>query len=865
MCLQETHQSVNDAKKWKAEWDGESVWSHALHSNNAGVAILFKKYLNVEIINFDEDYDGRTLRVTVQIDGLKFQLITIYGPNPETVTESEEFFDDINQFALSDLPCILLGDFNMVFDLERDRAGGTPRPLHTYGKVALQAFLQQHQITDVWREKYPDKLKFTWQGHHIKDYGGNKITKIIRSWIDRIYIPEEWLLNVKTAAITPFSWSDHDIMAVDIYLPTPVKRGSGYWKFNVNLLQDQEFIDHITSFWAHWETTVNDYDDIRTWWDLAKINFKKIAITHSTKASNRRKWERENLTSLLDAEESKQDPDPDIIEDIRENIRKMDVKAATRVYITTHMKYIEEGEQPTRYFFSIQKHLEKKQCINTLQKVTEDGHIELLTEQADIRHETANFYEKLYTKEENLDLQLQEQLISNIQRKLTPQQRNTLEAKLSKKELFIAIHQTEKGKTPALDGLTYEFYQFFLATLEDKFHKMQDIILNTIGCLTDSQRRSVITLLFKKGDPEDLANWRPVSLNCTDYKIISKAIANRLKTVLGTVIHPDQTCGIPGRNIFENLYLVRDIIRYTNQLGIKGYIISVDQEKAFDRVDRQFLYKVLHKMDFGPNFIRWVKILYTDSEACVLVNGYLTRTFPTTRGARQGCALSMQLYDVFEEPVAEEIRSDEDIKGIPLPGTQLTALQNLYADDKNFFLLTLISLYRLFHHFDIFERATGARIKPSKTQGLCLGGARPFHEQDIPVEWRDDLGLLILGIYFFTDQLRTTNFNWTKIKINLTEFIQRTKNRKLSLKGKVINLNMVALAKLWYLSTVFPIPQWELQSTEELIFKYLWDIPEDSDKKGPVARKTIYMPRERGGLALLHPVHQSTALRFKFF
>ena len=133
------------------------------------------------------------------------------------------------------------------------------------------------------------------------------------------------------------------------------------------------------------------------------------------------------------------------------------------------------------------------------------------------------------------------------------------------------------------------------------------------------------------------------------------------------------------------------------------------------------------------------------------------------------------------------------------------------------------------------------------------------------MEWRDDLGLLILGIYFFTDQLRTTNFNWTKIKINLTEFIQRTKNRKLSLKGKVINLNMVALAKLWYLSTVFPIPQWELQSTEELIFKYLWDIPEDSDKKGPVARKTIYLPRERGCLALLHPVHQSTALRFKFF
>ena len=93
----------------------------------------------------------------------------------------------------------------------------------------------------------------------------------------------------------------------------------------------------------------------------------------------------------------------------------------------------------------------------------------------------------------------------------------------------------------------------------------------------------------------------------------------------------------------------------------------------------------------------------------------------------------------------------------------------------------------------------------------------------------------------------------------------RARNRKLSLKAKIINLNMVALAKFWYLSTVFPIPDWELQSTERLIFKYLWDIPDDELGNEPVARNTIYLPKERGGLALLHPVHQSTALRFKFF
>ena len=105
---------------------------------------------------------------------------------------------------------------------------------------------------------------------------------------------------------------------------------------------------------------------------------------------------------------------------------------------------------------------------------------------------------------------------------------------------------------------------------------------------------------------------------------MSKAIAMRLKNVLGIVINEDQTCCIPGRCIFSNLYLIRDLITYTNQKGMKGYIISIDQEKAFDRVDRHFLFDVFEKMNFGPLFSRWIKALYNQSESCVLVNGHMT-------------------------------------------------------------------------------------------------------------------------------------------------------------------------------------------------------------------------------------------------
>ena len=98
ICLQETHQTAPDRDKWEGEWEGKSCWSHTTAAGHAskGVAILFKKYLNIEILETVEDFDGRILRVSVEIDSLRFQIVTIYGPNSETVQEGEQFFDSIN-------------------------------------------------------------------------------------------------------------------------------------------------------------------------------------------------------------------------------------------------------------------------------------------------------------------------------------------------------------------------------------------------------------------------------------------------------------------------------------------------------------------------------------------------------------------------------------------------------------------------------------------------------------------------------------------------------------------------------------------------------------------------------------------------
>ena len=163
--------------------------------------------------------------------------------------------------------------------------------------------------------------------------------------------------------------------------------------------------------------------------------------------------------------------------------------------------------------------------------------------------------------------------------------------------------------------------------------------------------------------------YRPISLLNIDYKIISKIITVRLGKVLPKIIGIDQTCSVKGRSIFDNLHLIRNIVDYVDQKNLAASFICLDQEKAFDRVSRSYMFDDLTAFGFNSNFIKWVKLLYNDISSSVIVNNHISQAFPIKRGVRQGCSLSMPLYVICFEPFAHKIRNSDDIKGINMPGT----------------------------------------------------------------------------------------------------------------------------------------------------------------------------------------------------
>ena len=213
------------------------------------------------------------------------------------------------------------------------------------------------------------------------------------------------------------------------------------------------------------------------------------------------------------------------------------------------------------------------------------------------------------------------------------------------------------------------------------------------------------------------------------YKILTKIISNRRKPTLAITISKEQTCGIPNRSIFSNLLTIRELIHQKNKhtKKIKTYIVSIDQEKAFGKVDRECLYKIMDKLGYSKSFINFVKRIYKNTQSVISNNGFLSTPLPLSRGVRQGCPLSLLLYIVNGELINLNIKSNEEIVRSPIPNQKEDLKLSQYADVTNLFIITEKSIAGILNLFEKYEIATGATINTSKTITTPLANAKIYN------------------------------------------------------------------------------------------------------------------------------------------
>ncbi|KAK3522473.1 hypothetical protein QTP86_013341 [Hemibagrus guttatus] len=594
------------------------------------------------------------------------------------------------------------------------------------------------------------------------------------------------------------------------------------------------------------------FNALQEWWDFTKTQIKVFCqqytlnvtrdIVRSLKALEIEIVELQHLEATgnrghIEALKSKKAKMNDLLD-----------VTAQGALVRSRFTSVTEMDAPSKFFFSLEQKNGQKRFIHAVR--TESG--DLLSEPTEIRKQTVRFYSKLYSSERSGAQIVEESFLKDLP-KLSEQATRELDRELTLAELHKALQGMENGRAPGIDGLRVEFYKAFWAVIGQDVPEVLNDSMN-VGQLPLSCRRAVLTLLPKKGDLTHLKNWRPVSLLCTDIKLLSKALASRLTKVMEQITHQDQSYCVPDRSIFDNIHLIRDILDVSRLLGLQTGLIFLDQEKAFDRVEHEYLWKVLETFGFNPGFVAMIRVLYCEIESVLKVNGGLCAPFRVYRGIRQGCSLSGMLYSLAIEPLLNKLRNH--LSGFNIPHANASVYLSAYADDLVVMINTQEDVNVLAAILNDFQILSSAKVNWTKSEAILVGewgGGQPTLPGGLV--WKRG-GFKYLGVYLGTNEF--LNKIWEGSVEHVKGRLSRWKRLvpKISYRGRTLVINNLAASSLW-LACVDPPPNL-LANIQAQLVDFFWDglhwIPQS----------VLHLPKEEGGQGLVQLSSRAAAFRLQF-
>lgn len=248
------------------------------------------------------------------------------------------------------------------------------------------------------------------------------------------------------------------------------------------------------------------------------------------------------------------------------------------------------------------------------------------------------------------------------------------------------------------------------------------------------------------------------------YKLISGAIAERIKPSLDTLIHGDQKGFIAGRYIGEVVRTTYDIIQYAKDNDKTGLLLLIDFEKAYDSISFKFINQALKYLNFGEDIIKWVNILVNNFKAVINHCGNISESFLIKRGCRQGDPIACYLFILSIEFLAHKLRNDTDVEGFGLDNN--SHLMEIYADDLTLFLTPKAKcLRKVIEILEQFFKLSGLKISVSKTKAVWFGLDYDSNQKLCPelnLKWVKNFNLL--GINFDNNISRMESNFLTNLK-----------------------------------------------------------------------------------------------------
>jgi exonuclease III len=828
LLLQETKIDEHDLEYLQFKLPHMHLSASIGNNRSRGVLTLIRKNtFSMEKIEYPEDLfeSGRLTCVKITADKLTFTLMNVYAPvesNPRL-----EFFVNLHEFMQTlEGPFILGGDWNCTL-LPSDRL--PPRQLNLDQSCRqLLSIIEGFELIDAHQVKEDDPTFFTYRksGSYSR--------------LDRIYFSNSMHPLLASSEQIVSLGSDHEIApTISLRNCNTIKQGNRQWRLKNEILEDPIADLTITDILGKPEELMRDNSPALANW-LNLKNFLRQTLMQLSK-NLRRKWfaRKAQLESkYLKALES--------VKRNNGNTRSTDTlaKLTTEMVEYSRNTLQQKIEKATmnrnnwnnstrKSLFSLFKS-QSSQVIPGLKPPAE----EYTEDTPKMLQHVNQFYTNLYAEPVTSPP-------STFSPPTIPQERkfpegNLLQAPFTDEEILKVIKSLPNCKSPGPDGLTNEFYKKYSSVLAPILAKTFNSIM--LGeHVHEEFSYGLVVLIFKKGDPQLLSNYRPITLLNADYKILTKTISWRLRDYIGNVVGPFQYGFIPGRRCEDNamtLQLAIDHIQSGDKTEESG-LLFLDMEKAYDRVSHQWLFSCLEMVNFPPLLLSMVKDLYASAKSSILLNNFKTNPISMKCGVRQGDALSCILFNISLIPLTWRIESCMDYKGIKINSSPEVKFL-YYADDAVFLFRTYSSLLLLENLLNTFCQASNSRVNITKSE-LLVYGENPTSSfvASNPEKVRH------LGYWFNKQGLITASNFWNYYIPQLRSTLSFFNRPGLSITAKRMLFCSCILPKITYRSKLHPPGVQDTRKLTSMMFQFIY-----SDRKVNVRQDLAEAPLSNGGMAI---------------
>ena len=683
----------------------------------------------------------------------------------------------------------LLGDLNSYNNASVDRLGqslatnaGYDNDHHITIYKRFSPILEQLYLEDVAIE--PQKTECT---HQCKRTG-------TKTRID--YIFSNRVNELDSLSQIDSKLSDHSILIFELEPENQIDIGPGYWRLNNNILPcNKDLINSLLS--------EIDFDDD---YDVQKQGIREMLRNICIQKQHLESKYKQNLKTALENCEI-----PELKKMYQNQMEDWDEKEGKEMLACMKATVREVYEGDPR---EVKRWFTKFQPSTIIKKLTSLDGQQAFTETSDIADELKKYYKKMF-KNEKVDNIKRFEVLRTFRNKISMSENQQLSRPITVREVENAILLLQPSTSPGPDGLTTEFYQQHKEMLAPWLQNIFNKALHGQK-LPKSFKKALIKLLPKTKNIPSAEDFRPISLINADQKILSHILAQRLKCIMGSIISNSQYAYLPNRDIHQA------IISAKLNLDNQHSLVSLDFSKAFDRVDRAYLFQLLRKMNFPEPLITIIVELYRKTKSSLVVNGYVSKELNIERGVKQGCPLSALLFIICVEPLLERLKTSSKL-------AEVSKTVILFADDVTVLIeeKDVDSLFYVVEHF-----CAGTQFK------LNLGKCKTIGKSDT------ESHVKMLGVYIGRENsAQETN---EKIMIEAIHESKRLFNMQMSLRAKAKILQTFVIPKVLHIAR-------HQKTTNKLCTEYrklcsdaLWG----RGRKAYIALKFLERDPSEGGIGL---------------